>query len=396
MEQNTAATPQDHHKRHTFVWKTVRPLAKLICFLKFGFRAENANVKGPYLLISNHVTDWDPILVGCSFSDMIYFVASEHLMRGGLGGKLVNWLMAPIARQKGGSAASTVLGMMRHLKKGYNVCVFPEGNRCWDGVTDRFLPSIGKVARTSGATLVTYKLEGGYFANPRWAGSASRRGKMRGYVVHTYAPEALKAMTPAQIYAHIEDDLREDAYERQRKDPVRFEGRRLAEHMETLLFLCPRCGRMHTLQSKNDTVRCWKCGFSFRYLPTGFLSGEDLPYDNLRDWTAWQKSEICRLCDEAGDRPVFTDTDITCHEVESSKGLTPIGKGEMKLYTDRLEIPGLSLPIKDITGIALRGPQDLYIGVLDHSYLLRSNYTRCMVKYLTACSHLNPDAEYGV
>ena len=56
------------------------------------------------------------------------------------------------------------------------------------------------------------------------------------------------------------------------------------EHMERLLFICPKCGMLHSLQSKGDTVRCWKCGFSFRYLPTGFLQGKDLPYDNLRDW----------------------------------------------------------------------------------------------------------------
>ena len=47
-----------------------------------------------------------------------------------------------------------------------NVCVFPEGNRTWDGVTAKFLPSIGKLARSSGASLVTYKLTGGYFASP--------------------------------------------------------------------------------------------------------------------------------------------------------------------------------------------------------------------------------------
>ena len=203
-------------------------------------------------------------------------------------------------------------------------------------------------------------------------------------------------MTPAEVTAHITEDIAEDAYARQRKNPVRFSGRRLAEHMETLFFLCPKCGRVHTLQSRGDTVRCWKCGFSLRYLPTGFLAGEDLPFDNLRDWAAWQKGEIERMCDEAGERPVFTDTDISCAEVEAAKGLKSIGKGDMRLYTDRLELPGLTLELSEITGIALRGPQDLYIGVKDHSYLLRSHYTRCMVKYLTACSYLNPSAEYGV
>ena len=296
-------------RRHVFVWKALRPLAKLICWIKFGFTCEKTNVKGPYLLVSNHVTNWDPILVACSFPEQTYFVTSEHLLRAGLGGKLVGWLQSPIPRQKSGSAASTVLTMMRYLRRGMNVCVFPEGNRTWDGVTAEFLPSIGKLARSSGASLVTYKLTGGYFASPRWAGNSIRRGKMHGEAVRVYSPEELRAMSPQEINERIVSDLHEDAYERQRKNPVRFEGKALAEHLERLLFLCPKCGRMHTLQSRDDTVRCWKCGFSFRYLPTGFLVGEDIPFDNLRDWTRWQKGEIVRLCDEAGDKPIFTDTD---------------------------------------------------------------------------------------
>lgn len=111
-------------RRHVFVWKALRPLAKLICWIKFGFTCEKTNVKGPYLLVSNHVTNWDPILVACSFPEQTYFVTSEHLLRAGLGGKLVGWLQSPIPRQKSGSAASTVLTMMRYLRRGMNVCVF--------------------------------------------------------------------------------------------------------------------------------------------------------------------------------------------------------------------------------------------------------------------------------
>lgn len=382
--------------RHLFVWKALRPLAKLICWIKFGFTAAETRVGGPFLLVSNHVTNWDPILAACSFPEQMYFVTSEHLLRAGLGGKLVAWLQAPIPRQKSGNASGTVLTMMRYLRRGMNVCVFPEGNRTWDGVTAPFLPSIGKLARASGASLVTYKLTGGYFASPRWAGNSIRRGRMRGEAVHVYSPEELRSMTPQEINEHIVSDLYEDAYARQRKDPVRFNGKRLAEHMERLLFLCPQCGRMHTLQSRDDTVRCWKCGFSFRYLPTGFLAGNDLPFDNIRDAVRWQTGEIFRLCDTADEtKPIFTDADMRVDTVQSGSGTKPLGRGDMRLFRDRLELPGASLPAGDITGVSLMGPQDLYISAGDTHYVIRSSTIHCMVKYLTALSHLNGDVHYG-
>jgi len=396
MAQKHAA-PADEHKRHQLVWTVLRPLMRLICWLRMGYRALPADVQGPFLLVANHVTYWDPILAGCSFGQQMYFVASEHILRSRPFGKLITWLQDPIPRQKGGSATSTVLTMMRRLKKGENVAIFPEGNRCWDGLTRPFLPSIGKLARTSGAKLVTYRFIGGYFTSPRWAGADIRRGKMRGSVVRVYSPEELKGMTPDEINEHIREDLSEDAYERARKNPIRFRGRRLAEHMERLLFICPRCGRMHTLQSQDDTVKCWKCGFSFRYLPTGFLAGKDLPYDNIRDWSRWQDGEIRRACDEAAvDRPIFSDTDVYSHEVMTARDSTPLGKGEMKLYPDRIEIPGVTIPLSELSGISLMGGQDLYLGANGRSYLVRSSFTRCMVKYLTACAYLNNNADYGV
>lgn len=388
----------EHHKRHVVVWKIIRPLMALLVRFKFHFTAVPADVRGPFLFVSNHNTDWDPMLAGCSFREQMYFVTSEHLLRHGLGGKLVQWLQDPIPRQKGGSAADTVMSILRRLKKGYSVGLFPEGNRSWDGVTQDFPASTGKLARAggaAGAALVTYRLDRAYLASPRWSGGSVRRGRVTGHVVNVYPPEALRAMTPGQITEHIREDLQEDVWSEQRNDPIPFRGSRLAEHMETLLFLCPKCGGIHTLHSRDNTIRCGKCGFGFRYLPTGFLEGEDLPWDNLRDGNRWQQGEIRRMCDEAGADPIFTDTEVAASDVIFSRGLRPVGKGRMRLFRDRLELPGVTVPLREITGIALKGPQDIYFGTAEHHYLVRSDEIRCMVKYLTACSWLN-GADYGV
>ena len=116
----------DARKRHLIVWKILRPVATFLWRVLYNFHAEQADVKGPILFFANHVTDLDPVMAACSFKEQIYFVASEHLMRGRFG-PLVTWLQAPIPRQKGGSAADTVMTTLRHIKKGYSVGIFPEG-----------------------------------------------------------------------------------------------------------------------------------------------------------------------------------------------------------------------------------------------------------------------------
>ena len=95
-------------------------------------------------------------------------------------------------------------------------------------------------------------------------------------------------------------------------------------------------------------------------------------------------------------KPIFTDSSIRCDEVLFAQDTKSVGKGEMRLFRDRLELPGVTIPLAELTGMALMGPQDLYVGTEERHYLLRSAMVRCMVKYLTACSHLKGDADFGV
>ena len=67
------------------------------------------------------------------------------------------------------------MAVMRRLRKGGSVAIFAEGNRSFNGLTGDILPATGKLARSSGASLVTFRFSGGYLSSPRWCGSRVRR-----------------------------------------------------------------------------------------------------------------------------------------------------------------------------------------------------------------------------
>lgn len=387
----------DKHKRHVRVWRLVAPLIRCVCRLNFRYHWKKAQIDGPFLLVCNHNTDLDPLMVGCSFPrQQMYFIASEHLLRSGFGGRLVNWLQEPIARQKGGNANAPVMTALRHLKAGYNVAFFPEGNRSWDGITGRFPESTGKFVRTAaatGASLVTYRLEGGYLASPRWSGAAIRKGRIEGGVVGVYKPEELKAMKPADINAIIAADIHADDYAFQEEKQLTFKGKHLAEHLESMLFLCPLCGKAGGLRSEGDTLRC-DCGSVLRYLPTGHLSG-DSPFSTLREALAWQTEELKKLIDKTGNEAIFTDDSMFCHEVETAEGLIAVGQGSMSLYKDRLCLPGITLPLEDIRGISIRGSQNIYFGTDKNTYQITSKEVRNTLRYLQAIEIIT-GKEFGV
>jgi len=388
----------DNHSRYLRNWPVLRPIVTFFMKLVFNLKTPKYSVEGPYLVLCNHVMDLDPLAVGVGMQKQMYFVASEHIMRLGFISKVLDYLAGIITRQKGGSAAGTVKAILRHLKAGHNVCFFPEGNRSWDGVTRSFPASTGKLVRSCGCTLVTYRLSGGYFSNPRWAGARLRRGQLTGQLVGTYSPEELRAMSVEEINGIIARDLYEDAYELQRAKPIKFRSINRAHHLETLLFTCPKCGAMHKMRSRGHKFYCESCGMETLYRSDCFFEGGQLPFDNVRDWNAWQETQIEKLCNEATDQPIFTDTDMILRIVDSAKDAELVGVGTMTLYKDRLELPGgVVLQRDEISGMSLRGAINLYIGTPDgRHYELKSKKVRCTVKYLSACGYLGCPVGAGV
>ena len=93
------------------------------------------------------------------------------------------------------------------------------------------------------------------------------------------------------------------------------------------------------------------------------------------------------------------EQDFTCRLSVTPMAPT-LNTGEMHYLplkgAHRLELPGVTLSLADITGISLRGPQDIYFGTAHNNYQVGSSQVRCTVKYLSACGYLNNRTDYGV
>lgn len=344
--------------------------------------------EGPCIVVANHNADLDPALVLLGFTGHMYFVASEHALRGGFAAKLLKWVFSPIPISKTNTDTSATKEILRRLKRGANVCVFAEGNRSYNGITGNIEPSIAKLIKISGAALITYHMEGGYFTSPRWS-SKKRKGRIRGRIAGRYSPLELKSMDVSRILAIIEKDIYENAYERQRNENIRFKGKGLAENIETALYLCPKCGGVGSIRSHGDRFYC-ACGLEGEYQETGFMDGKGLPFDNVADWYGWQASKLPVLIEGAGEGAVFSDEGQSLFRVSTAAKRKFIGSGPMNISKDKFECAGLAFPLRDITGFAIVGQMTLLFGAVGGAqYEIRSPYPRSALKYLEAFKALN-------
>ena len=96
---------------------------------------------------------------------------------------------------------------------------------------------------------MTCRIEGAYFALPRW-GKGIRTGRIACRVINTYSRETLESMSAQEINQLLTQDLWEDAYERQALTPVPYRGRNRAQGLEHALYLCPCCQSQNTLRGE--------------------------------------------------------------------------------------------------------------------------------------------------
>lgn len=341
----------DRHKFHKAVYRCLIPLGSAYAKLFFNYTYEPApELPENYIALSNHTTNFDMVFVAAALKKHMYFVGSEHIMSAGVWSKLLRLFLDPIPRPKGGSAVTTVRRILRQVKDGHSICIFAEGNCSWDGENSPILDSTGKLCRSSRASLVTFRLEGGYFTHPRWAYS-TRRGRLHGRVVNIYSPEQLREMSAAEINSVIRADLHENAYERQLESPVRYRGRRLSRGIEHTLIMCPGCGRIDSITSTDEGFSC-PCGLHGRYDEFGMLSGEGFDFKTVLDWHSWQKSAIDAL-DDAEEVEYTHDDKLTLYAVEAHERKA-VGTGRVSMTNRRFILPGLELAHSDISDLAVR------------------------------------------
>ena len=370
------------YRRQRRAYKALYPAAKLLMKALLNYAFEPApKTEGACLILSNHVTDFDPILVGLSFSEHMYYVAGENVLRMGFLSKLVARYASIIQRVKGTTDAEAALQILRTLRKGRNVCMFAEGNRTFTGETLPIAPATAKLVKLSRSTLVTYRLTGGYLSTPRWS-THRRKGRMTGAVVGVYPPDEIKKMSEREIAELLARDLYENAYQRQAQAPVAFRGKALAETLETALYLCPKCHRIDTLHSQRDRF-CCDCGLTLTLDEYGFFQGDDLPFKTPLEWDRWQEQEMEKLAHALGDEPAFFDEDQTLNRKEDDHSLTVLTTGRMALYRDRLTIGDRTFSLNDLRGIGLIQRQGMVFSTAEEDFAVTAAKLRCVRKYQT-------------
>jgi 1-acyl-sn-glycerol-3-phosphate acyltransferase len=143
--------------------------ARIVCAVMFDLKCygtENVPAEGGVLLVSNHQSYLDPVLLAVKLKRPMSYLAKSQLFKNPAFAWLITSLHAfPLRQGKGDKGA--IEETIRRLQQGHLLAVFAEGTRTEDGNLQPIQRGVALVVRRASVPIVPVVLDGSFQSWPK-------------------------------------------------------------------------------------------------------------------------------------------------------------------------------------------------------------------------------------
>jgi 1-acyl-sn-glycerol-3-phosphate acyltransferase len=183
-------------------------ICKAICFLVISFFArievrgrEVFPKKGPFILASNHISNFDPEVVGMLCPRPLYYLAKEELFKNRIFGAILKKInVIPLKR---GQGDLHVLRLSLKILEDKPLLIFPQGTRSTN--YDSIKGGVGFLYKKSNAPIIAAKVEGTDKILPKGA-KFPKFGKIR--VIYAKIEGLSEAASREEIAAKVIETIK--------------------------------------------------------------------------------------------------------------------------------------------------------------------------------------------
>jgi len=169
-----------------FIYRLSRVFCRALCRMCFRWRClgqENIPTSGPLLIVCNHQSHLDPVLLALTCPRQLRPLSRDTLFSGPFGWYIRKLGAIPVSRSS--SPLAGIREIMRHLGQGHCMLIFPEGTRSEDGSLGEFKAGFIPIAKKKRPTILPVAVDGTFQAwpkgrrFPRLFSLFSRQGRQR-------------------------------------------------------------------------------------------------------------------------------------------------------------------------------------------------------------------------
>lgn len=322
--------------------------AQLVCglFARIVFRRkvlrnEIRGVDGPFVVIANHQSAYDFVnLIDLARRPMSFVISNSFYNSLPITGFLKR--MGVIPKQQFQTTVTDMKNMKAVVDAGQPLVIYPAGLMCEDGLSTPMPSATYKFLKWLGVDIYVAKVTGTYFAMPKWS-SGIRPGTTLMDVYKLASAQELAQMDLDTIREKVDGALNYDAYRDQEQLRLRYNGAADIRGLEQVLYVCPHCGREHTMQIREkSTIFCTACGYTQTADEFGFLHntgpvGEEIRY--VSDWSRWIYEDLCGQVEADSLKELSAATKI--HMIDyDTHSFQQVGQGTVTLRRDHFHFTG--------------------------------------------------------
>lgn len=272
---------------------------------EFTYKACPGKDEGPIVLISNHASRNDYLFTAPAAlpKRLNYVVGYNEFFR--FPTNLMLRVMQVIPKRNFTPDLYTVQKIFQVIRSGGNICIMPEGMSSITGMAQPVIPGGAKLLKKLGVSVYYTKISGAYLTYTKHC-LDERIGRCEVVVDRMFTPEELKTMSVEEIEDRMNRLLAHDDYIWNRTAHVRYKGKgQMAKNLDTLLYLCPKCGAMYQMQCEGNRMSCTACGNTVElneYYELRPASESDICPSLVTDWTIAEREKAARDVREEGFR----------------------------------------------------------------------------------------------
>lgn len=170
LRMTSADTPPlPHPTRRNIVWLAIQYSLRMVfmVWLRYQCRGlKNVPASGGGLVLVNHQSFLDPMLVGLPLQRPVSYLARDSLFPiPFIGWVLRKTYVMPINRDAASTAS--IREALKRMEHGFLVGIFPEGTRCVDGQVGEFKPGFVTLIRRLNLPVYPVGVAGAHEAMPR-------------------------------------------------------------------------------------------------------------------------------------------------------------------------------------------------------------------------------------
>lgn len=337
------------------------------------YNSELKNMPKGAVVLATHTSNKDHFLTAMAlYPRRVTFVMSEHFFANKMLRPLLK-IMRAIPKKMFCPDTRSVLNMIRAIREGNTLLLFPEGRLTCYGKSLPITPGTAELVRNLGVPVYTIVAEGAGKTFPKWA-KKPRIGRIDVHLHKLFDGPELKEMLLDDIDQKIADAISHNAWES--LPDVKFRSKAPAEGLDGILWLCPECGAEHSLNCRDNKIVCEKCGLTAAVDAHGQIAGAPCGIKTVADWFEHNASTLDL------NSPLVSECFVGMTDGDPKKDgvmRRDVGHGKMALSSDGFTFDGeingeethISLLGKDAPGalpISVGDHFDVYYGAKLHFF----------------------------